>query len=53
MIEEILIDKKTIEHQFISYCKTVLRNEARDITAEEKYGSVKNNLHVFYSVSTS
>jgi len=24
MIEEILIDKKTIEHQFISYCKANL-----------------------------
>ena len=44
MIEEIFIDKKTIEHQFISYCKTVLWNEVRDITAEEKRWNEKHIL---------
>lgn len=28
--------KKTIEHQFDSFCKTVLRNHARNIYAENK-----------------
>ena len=30
------IDEKTIEHQFISFCKAVLCNELRNIYAQEK-----------------
>ena len=29
-------DKKTIEYQFDSFCKTVLRNQARDIYKANK-----------------
>lgn len=35
--------EKKLEHQFDSYCKTVLRNFARDIYAAEKF---KNSLFV-------
>lgn len=31
-----MVDEKTIEHQFDSFCKTVLRNYARDIYDENK-----------------
>ncbi|MBY2478238.1 sigma-70 family RNA polymerase sigma factor [Clostridioides difficile] len=32
-----MVDEKTIEHQFDSFCKTVLRNYARDIYDENKH----------------
>ena len=36
VMKRIFLDELTTEHQFISFCKTVLRNEASNIRAEEK-----------------